>query len=401
MYICQCRPGFTGSACSQPTSACDSSPCFNGATCLSMSSLNSSFSSFNPFTCLCVASFTGSRCELELDGCALRPCQNGGECLEGPVKYACRCPPGTLGLHCEQDIDECSSQPCRNGALCTTPRLNMYTCSCPPQFRGVNCETPINSCLNFPCLNNGVCTLSAPSQLFVCSCPIGFTGDRCQTSIVILNRTFTDQTLNVYGLMKFLDFNSFSSCISSSWGYLNPQIPASSVRLNLQQAKSSLEFTGSILANITTSMTYTAVYSNIPASLPVRAPSASEYAQFCPNIVLLNNRIVTYSQYWDLSVCGRISSPSDFELIRIKLVQLWSKKMPEVNAACQCLNVQLITALTQYSTGPQNNASRIFYLVYANSLQRIIEKGQVNYFIILFFIFCPQRTQSNIGFVCL
>jgi hypothetical protein len=90
------------------------------------------------------------------------------------------------------------------------------------------------------------------------------------------------------------------------------------------------------------------------------------------------NRVYPYDQYWDLSVCGRITSPADIEKIKTGLLQVWMSKYPEINGACRCLNVEIITALTQFFTiASGQQVSRLFYLVYANSLTRIIEKGVV------------------------
>jgi hypothetical protein len=186
---------------------------------------------------------------MKLDGCVLSPCKNGGSCLDGPSKYTCKCVPGTTGSNCEIDINECESNPCKNRGVCSMPKLDMYKCTCLSEYIGINCENPVNSCTTFPCLNNGVC-VQTPTT-FKCVCPLGFTDNRCQTGVEapkLTTQNFTHININIYGLMKFVEFDSYKPCIASAWNFVNPQIPTSSIVLGFTQAKSALEFTSSLVA---------------------------------------------------------------------------------------------------------------------------------------------------------
>jgi hypothetical protein len=118
-----------------------------------------------------------------------------------------------------------------------------------PLYIGTNCENPVNSCTTFPCLNNGVCIQNPGS--FNCVCPAGFTGNRCQTGLEtpkLVTQNFTNININVYGLLKFVEFDSYKPCIASAWNFVNPQIPTTSVQLYFSGAKSALEFTSSLIA---------------------------------------------------------------------------------------------------------------------------------------------------------
>jgi hypothetical protein len=123
-------------------------------------------------------------------------------------------------------------------------------------------------------------------------------------------------------------------------------------------------------------MNYSVSLQNVLTSVQNTIPSQIDYSQFCSNMVV--NRVYPYEQYWDVSVCGRITSPADIDKIKTGLLQIWMSKHPEINRACQCLNVEVLTALTQHFTiASGQQVSRLFYLVYANSLTRILERGVV------------------------
>ncbi|CAH1777875.1 unnamed protein product, partial [Owenia fusiformis] len=222
---CCCTPGFTGSRCETPISACNSEPCQNLASCQPSES---------GYQCLCRDGYTGVHCESYLS-CISQPCQNGGTCLQNPDGgYRCACPEGYTGINCSvppsgcppgyYNPPECNTycapqDSCENGhytcdrttgaricnpgwssitendckfrtvppiydpecpipAGCVNGFCFNQSCCCHDHYTGVLCETIIDYCISRPCFNGGTC--HPEKGRFTCQCLPQYTGTYCE-----------------------------------------------------------------------------------------------------------------------------------------------------------------------------------------------------------------------------
>ncbi|XP_031571164.1 fibropellin-3-like [Actinia tenebrosa] len=168
IYVCNCKPGYTGLKCEININECESSPCQNDGFCKD---------EINRYRCDCKPGYDGKNCETDINECASNPCQNGS-CINLINRYECVCTEGFTGVNCETDIDECQSSPCQYGSSCIN-LVNNYTCICVNGTTGPNCEINIDDCGSSPCLNNATCIDLVNN--YACSCQSGFEGTNCET----------------------------------------------------------------------------------------------------------------------------------------------------------------------------------------------------------------------------
>ncbi|XP_036445151.1 protocadherin Fat 4 [Colossoma macropomum] len=146
-----------------------------------------------PYVCNCKPGYTGSLCETDINECLPSPCHNGGTCHNLVGGFSCSCPEGFTGMACERDVNECLSNPCKNGALCQN-FPGGFNCLCKSGFAGKTCDSIINYCECNPCFNGGSC--QSRVEGYYCHCPFGVFGKHCE--------------LNSYGFeeLSYMEFPS-------------------------------------------------------------------------------------------------------------------------------------------------------------------------------------------------
>lgn len=80
----------------------------------------------------------------------------------------------------------------------------------------------------------------------------------------------------------------------------------------------------------------------------VNVPTKQDYARYCNDIVA--GDVTLYNQYWDLSVCGKLTDAASLGLVREALLKLWRQKYADIHSTCNCVNVDIFQNLVQYYT---------------------------------------------------
>uniref|UniRef100_A0A3B4CZQ3 Protocadherin Fat 4 n=1 Tax=Pygocentrus nattereri TaxID=42514 RepID=A0A3B4CZQ3_PYGNA len=185
---------------------CTHNPCQNGGSCKRRLSVGPDMTTvesvpvilvsnrpLQPYVCNCKPGYTGSLCETDINECLPSPCHNGGTCHNLVGGFSCSCPEGFTGMACERDVNECLSNPCKNGALCQN-FPGGFNCLCKSGFAGKTCDSIINYCECNPCFNGGSC--QSRVEGYYCHCPFGVFGKHCE--------------LNSYGFeeLSYMEFPS-------------------------------------------------------------------------------------------------------------------------------------------------------------------------------------------------
>ncbi|XP_033106842.1 fibropellin-1-like [Anneissia japonica] len=231
LYVCGCKPPFSGQHCENTGGEhvdvvnCASNPCQNNATCFDLTEAETELFSGRLYICGCKPSFSGQHCEntvevVDVVNCTSGPCENNGTCYDLTTEserdmfsgrsYICVCEPQFSGQHCENisstggehvDVVNCASNPCQNNATCfdlTEAETELfsgrlYVCGCKPSFSGQHCENTVEvvdvvNCASDPCENNGTCydlTTESERDMFsgrtyICVCEPQFSGQHCE-----------------------------------------------------------------------------------------------------------------------------------------------------------------------------------------------------------------------------
>jgi len=106
----------------------------------------------------------------------------------------------------------------------------------------------------------------------------------------------------------------------------------------------------------------------------IRQPTPNDLKAQCPRIV--TNPVTSYNNFWEVYLCGFYDT-KDLTSIRTALLSIWSTKYPDIQASCNCLNVDIFPDQISHTSSDGQTITRLKYLVYAGVYNLLIEKGKV------------------------
>jgi len=115
----------------------------------------------------------------------------------------------------------------------------------------------------------------------------------------------------------------------------------------------------------------------VPSS-QIRHPTPTDFKKQC-NSAIVTNPVTTYSNFWEVYLCG-FYDKNNLENLRSTLLGVWLAKYPDIQASCNCLNIDIFPEHISHQSSGGNTVTHLKYLVYAGVYNLLIENGQVHDF---------------------